>query len=342
VRGVDGGGDVGRTRLRGRRVLTALGLLVTLALVAVAVRAIDLREVAEALRASDVRWVVPALLAFAAATLLRALRWRSLFVGATQPPVRPVLASMLIGDLFNNVLPARAGEPARMLALHARSGASRAQIASTIVLERLFDVSVLLLLLFASLPWLPQVTWLRAAAWLALVVGTVAVAAVLLLAFLGDRPARLLLRPLRFVPFLSPARLEHAPVNATQGLAALTDVRLAVRALVLTLGAWACGILSAWLLSLGFDLGVGPLAMVLVVVATALGMGVPSAPAAIGVFEAAVVIALAAYGVPAAQALSFGLALHALGFVPLVVAGLLVLAHGRRSRGGQPARGRSH
>jgi glycosyltransferase 2 family protein len=323
---------LGRGRLRGGRLLPLVGLLVTLGLVAVAARKIDPADVVEALRANDLRWLAPAFLAFCAATLFRALRWRSLFVRETRPGTRPVLASMLVGDLFNNVLPMRAGEAARLLALHARTGASRAQIGATVVLERLFDVAVLLLLLFVSLAWLPEVTWLRAAVWLALVAGGVAVGAIVALAIFGDRPLRLLLRPFRRVPFLPLDRLEQAPANATRGLAGLTDARVAGGALAFTVGAWTFGILAAWLLSLGFALEVSPLAILLVVVATALGMAVPSAPASIGVFEAATVVALAAYDVPAAQALSYALVLHALGFLPLVAGGLLVLLHGRRSR----------
>jgi uncharacterized protein (TIRG00374 family) len=311
-----------------RRLAALLGLAVTATLVVVALRKIEPGDVLEALRASSLVWILPALGALALATLLRALRWRFLFVPETRPAPRPVLASMLVGDLFNNVLPLRAGEAARILALHARSRVSRAQIGATVVLERLFDVALLLLLLVAALPWLPEVTWLRAAAWLGAAVGVGAAVLVVLLAAFGDRPVQLLLRPLRRLPFLSAERWEQAPANVTRGLAGLRRPRVAFQALALTAAAWGAGICSAWLLMFGFDLELGPSAAVLVVVATALGMGLPSAPAALGVFEAATVVALAAYGIPAAHALSYALVLHAVSFVPLVTAGLLVLAFG--------------
>jgi len=317
---------------RRQPLLVALGIAVTLALVAVAARAIDPAEVLDALRASDLRWLAPALGAFAAAAVLRALRWRALLVDAERPRFRDVAAAMLVGDLFNNVLPARAGEAARLLALHARSGTSRAQIAATVVLERVFDVLVLLLLLVLALPLLPEVTWLRAAAWLGAALGGGAVAAAVLLRVFGGRPLELLVRPLRLVPFLPHERIAAAPANAVRGLAGLRRPATAGAALALTAAAWGCAVVTAWLLTLAFDLGVPWPAALLVTVATALGMTIPSAPASLGVFEAAAVVALAAFGVPAALALSYALVLHALMFTSLVAAGLLVLARGGRPR----------
>jgi uncharacterized membrane protein YbhN (UPF0104 family) len=94
---------------------------------------------------------------------------------------------------------------------------------------------------------------------------------------------------------------------------------------------------SFWFLTLGFDLDVPPLAGLLVVIAINLAMILPSSPAAIGVFEAATIVALTAYGISESDALSYALVLHALNFVPYVVVGSLVLhrhAAAVRRRGG--------
>ena len=56
-----------------------------------------------------------------------------------------------------------------------------------------------------------------------------------------------------------------------------------------------------------------------------LGLILPASPAAVGVFEAAVLVALKAYGVPESRALSYALVLHALNFFPYIVAGPFLL-----------------
>ena len=67
------------------------------------------------------------------------------------------------------------------------------------------------------------------------------------------------------------------------------------------------------------------LAGLLVVVATNLVLILPSSPGALGVFEAATVVALKAFGVDDSLALSYALVLHALNLLPYIAAGAFVL-----------------
>jgi uncharacterized membrane protein YbhN (UPF0104 family) len=63
------------------------------------------------------------------------------------------------------------------------------------------------------------------------------------------------------------------------------------------------------------------------VIAVGLAMILPAPPAALGVFEGATVVAVQAYDVPHADALSFALVLHALNFLPFVaIAGAAAIA----------------
>src|SRR5207237_537534 len=139
----------------------------------------------DSLRRSNYWWLVPALAALVIANVLRAFRWQFLFARETRPPFEPVLSAMLIGQFFNNVLPARAGEAARVVALGQTAGTSRVEAAGTVVIERAYDVLTVLVLLFVALPWLPHVTWLRAAAILAIALTAGLLAAFVLLALYG-------------------------------------------------------------------------------------------------------------------------------------------------------------
>ncbi len=236
-----------------------------------------------------------------------------------------MLSATILGQFFNNVLPARAGEAARVIALNRSARASRAEIVATVVVERVYDVLALLVILFVLLPWLPHVTWVHAAAILAIVLVAGTAAAVLVLARFGERPFRFLLRPLARLPFLSLERTEGAAAGLVRGAASLRQPWPAVVALVLTSLSWALLALSIWVLMLGFDLGLSPLAGALVSVAVGLSLILPSSPAAVGVFETAALVALKAYGIPKSDALSYALVLHAVNFFPYVAAGAVVL-----------------
>ncbi len=326
------------TGRRRRRLSAALAVVVTVAFTYLAVRDVDFDELGQSLRESNYWWLVPALGMLALGFLLRAVRWRALFAATTRPDLWPTTQALLVGQFFNSVLPLRAGEPARVVALHALGGASRAETAGTVVVERFFDVLALLLLLFVALPWLPEVTWLRAAGLLAIALVLALAAAVLLLRVYGDRPLSFVLRPLARLPFLVPERVEAATRNLMHGLVALRSPRVGLVAFLWTVLSWLVIATSFWLVMLGFHLDLSPTAGLLTLIATGLALVLPSAPAAVGVFEAATLVALAAYGIPQTRALSYALVVHALNVLPFIAAGLVLLNVHQGLVG--PARGR--
>ena len=308
-----------------RSLLLWLGLAVSAVFLYLAVRGVDWAEVRAALGASNYWWLAPALVALAAGVAVRALRWQFLFTRATRPTFRAALDALLVGIFVNTILPARAGEAARIVVLNQQQQTSRVEALGTVVLERALDILCLLLLLFAVAPWLPPVSWLEPAAALAGALAVILGALALVLARYGDRPIRAALRPLARFRIVGEKRLELAGANLARGFVALRDWRLLIGGIALTMLSWLCLGLSMWFVLVAFDLGLSPLAGVLVAIAVNIGMILPSSPAAVGVFEAAVLVALDAYGVPKEQALSCALVAHALNVVPFLVAGPLVL-----------------
>lgn len=301
------------------------GLLVSAFFAYLAVRHVQFDDVWHGLRTSNYWWLVPSFLMLAVTVFVRALRWRFLFSRETRPGTKPVLLALLIGYFFNNVLPARAGEAARIVVLTRRGGTSGAETAATVVIERVLDVVFLLALLFVTLPWLPEVTWLRPAAVLAVAVATGLAIAIVLLALFEERPLRFALRPLARLPFLSRERVELIATNFARGLVSLRSPRLALGAAFWTALGWLTLAVSTWLLMIGFGIHVSLVGGLFVVVATNLAMILPSSPAAIGVFEAATLVALRPYGISDSQALSYALVLHAMSFIPFVAVGLVLV-----------------
>ena len=324
---------------RARLAAPWLGLFVAVFFGWLAVRGVDSHEAWSAVRSSEPWWLVPAFATLVGAVGLRAVRWHVLFAPESRPPLQAVLRALLVGYFFNNVLPARAGEAARVVALHRSSGNSRAEIAATVVVERLFDVLALVLLLFVMSPWLPDVTWARSAAILAVGIALAAVLVAVGVRIWGERPFHVLLRPLAWLPFVTEERLARAAGNLIGGLAAIRRPRPAAIGLAWTLLSWLALGLSTWFVLVGFHLGLSPLAGLLTVIAINLALVLPSSPAAVGVFEAATLVALSAYGVSTSEALPAALVLHLLNLVPYLVAGGVVLQGGRALRAARAAPG---
>jgi glycosyltransferase 2 family protein len=287
---------------------------------------VHLDETWDALRSVTYWWLVPATAAMGVSVVMRAARWRILFEPGRRPALWPTTKATLLGYFFNNILPARAGEAVRIVALKYYADVSPAEATATVVVERLFDVLSLLLLLFVTSPWLPHISWLRSAAVLACVLLVILAIGIALVVKYGERPVRRLLDPFQRLPFFRDADLDQVAHNVTRGLSTLRRPGHGLYAFAWTVGSWLVLALSLWFLTLGFDLDLPMLAALLMTVAIGLAFIVPAAPAAVGVFEAAAIAAATAYDVPRPQALAYALVLHAVGFFPFVVAGFALLA----------------
>src|SRR4051794_11769643 len=328
--------SVGSASMRLHRIaaVTAIvgGLAVSAVFTYLAARDVEWHRFRAGLAESDYRWLVPAAATLALGVFLRGVRWRLLFPPGSRPPLGATLRALLVGTFFNNVLPGRPGEGIRVLTLHQETGTSRAAALGTAVAERVLDVVVLLALLFVALPWLPPLSWVGRAAVVAAAVGAVVVVVAIVLALWGRRTLARALRPLVRLPGVGSAALDRAAGDLVDGLAALHRLRVALPALALTTLATLVLACSYWLVTFAFSLDVGFGAGILVMVATNLAMVVPSSPAAIGVFEAATLVALHPYGVDRSEALSYAVVLHALNTLPFIAIGaVLVPRHGVRA-----------
>ncbi|HEX3873148.1 MAG TPA: lysylphosphatidylglycerol synthase transmembrane domain-containing protein, partial [Solirubrobacteraceae bacterium] len=258
----------GSGRWSGRRVaFQAATVLLAVGFGYLAVRNVRFSDAWRALRKSDFWWLIPASAAFAGATLMRALRWRSLFARGRRPPRGPVVAATMIGYLFNNIMPARAGEAARVVALNQRAGTPAAEIVGTVVVERAYDVLSILIIFFCAAPWLPHVSWLGPAAVFAAALAVAFAAAIWVLAVHGDRPLRFVLRPIGRLPRLSADRVDAFSIGLATGLSGLRDRRVALEAFAWSIGIWLLSALWAWLILLAFQPQLGFAAGVLVIVA---------------------------------------------------------------------------
>src|ERR1043166_986408 len=127
----------------------ALGFLISAALLAYLFHSIEWSKVAQHIR--DANYWLLALTSIAATCIfpLRARRWRTILDPvAPRLPFGPLWRSTAIGMALNNLLPARAGEPARAFALsRERPEVPFSTAFASLAVDRVFDALVILLLM---------------------------------------------------------------------------------------------------------------------------------------------------------------------------------------------------
>jgi uncharacterized membrane protein YbhN (UPF0104 family) len=111
-----------------------------------------------------------------------------------------------------------------------------------------------------------------------------------------------------------------------EGLGAVRDPGLFVRAVAWSVAVWMCMAASVWLGLLAFDIrGPGFTGALLVQSVIAFAVALPSSPGFFGPFEAGARISLKLYGIDATSIASFAMGYHILTFIPVTLLGLWYL-----------------
>lgn len=221
-------------------------------------------------------------------------------------PLRSTFLATLAGLAINNVVPAKAGELAKAAWLARSSHTSVGPCLGLVIMERFFDVNVLALLGLWTL-------W-----------GTHERVAAGLLACLVAGWAVLI--ALRRWPGLV-ARLPSEGILGSLGRALIASVDQTGPGRLVWLGVSSLALWIVYTVQMGValigaaGLELGPMGVLRALTASGLGMLLPSSPGALGVYEAAMMSALASSGVPRDQALAAALFAHMAQFVPVTLAG---------------------
>jgi len=291
-----------------RPILRALvGLGVSAVAIVLVVRQVDIAAAWEVLQGALPVFVAATVACIVLDVTLRALRWRGLLVPLARLRLPTVAASLLVGYLANNILPARLGELIRSHHLGDRTGISRASVLGTVVVERVVDTGVLVAIASAAIIVL-SVRGIVASAVLLGLAATGLLVAALALALVAHR-----------LPYADRAiaaaerwpAMMRAASKLRGGLAVAGRPRTMAGAIGWSVVAWAATIVAfaAAGQAIGVELTWGQAA--LLAAGTSLVTAIPAGPGYVGTFELAAVEIAKAVGVPTDPAFALALLVHA-------------------------------
>ena len=294
--------------------ITGGALLIALA-VLLRLRALDWGRLESAFGALGARPLLTGVVGGFGVTALQSLRWWVV----TRPVLRvrygQAYGAILVGGLFNAILPALAGDLLRVQYLAERARVSRATLYGTELIDFWTDKS----------GWLPAFALLAVTGspplWMYRAMAVMAAIAAALLA-----GVLLLRRRLRSVTASDGWKGRFAA-----GLAASSPARLATTALLLAALPWTWEAIVIQHAASAADITLLPLHAFVLLTAFNLAMVVP-VPAGLGVHEAASTAVLVSIGVPLERAIAFALVYHVSQLVPYVIGGAgALVARGRAS-----------
>lgn len=304
-----------RGRVRRRAALLAVAVVVA-GLVVFALSRLDLHRIVHDLFTANPGWVALSLLLMALSLVLRSVSWQQTLRAAlpdTRIPWGAVIRATMIGVMGSAIFPGRVGEPTRVLVLARRlEGPTKrllAVIAGTVFSQTLINVLALAILAAVTFSSVSIFHGQEAG-----LVGAIAVPALIGAIVLGGPSLLRLGRRSRVERVRRAASLvTRLLALARRGLAVFTRPRNGVAAVTAQLLAWALQWGSCYMivLALGLQHEATPATAAAILLAVNVSAVLPATPSNVGVFQAACLVVLAAYGVGAGPGLAYGIILQA-------------------------------
>lgn len=260
--------------------------------------------------------------------VLRAAAWRELLEG--KAGFWQAFRIVNEGYLLNNILIHRAGEFARAIFMGQASGLGFTRAFSSIILERVFDLIFAAGIFLLCLPLVVGATWAKTAGIFTLALVMTGLIALFIMARQRVR-VEAWFNKIQVQGKLWNRLIKPQLNNLLDGLAVLNHPRRFLVGAGLIFGSWLVAFGYHFILLRALVPDAPFWWAVFTDTSLAMGIALPSAPAALGVYEGAIVGALALLGVTSSTGLAFAITLHAMQFVITAILGLIGLAQDGRS-----------
>ena len=328
-----------------------VGTVISIAALYLAFRNVPFVDLLDYMASIDAIWIVPTVCLVWGGFALRAIRWRYILQSTHSVEFAAAYHPLIVGFTINCILPGRVGEVARPLILYQREKIPVTTGLATVVVERVFDLIILLGLFMLVLSYVQiggghefefsgyrlDRDTLQGVFNAMLKVSGVLIAFIILISFKKTR--NVLNRWLMRLPnllFTAGSNFKNKverkiciPMtrsieNVSIGMTLIKSPLRTAVCLVFSLAVWLTAAFSYYVFSLGCPaIDLNPAQMTAVMIIICFVIALPSVPGFWGLWEAGGVFALALFGVSEKEAAGFTLANHAVQIVPVILAGLL-------------------
>ncbi|MCP5101042.1 MAG: flippase-like domain-containing protein [Chloroflexi bacterium] len=300
-----------------------LGVLVSAVFLWWALNGLELGKVWGDIQSANYLWLIPSIATYFVAVWARTWRWDYMLRPLKHIPVRRLFPVVVIGYMGNNIYPFRAGEVLRSYVLRTREEVPMSASLATVIVERVFDGLVMLVFVFAALPFAPipseniqSIVVIASIAFFGALIVFFSIAAV---------PERILKLTEwvsgRFLPERFQTPLLDFARRFMIGLESLRSFRNVLMIFFTSVVVWLLETVKYWFVMHAFDFEVSFFALMLMNGIVNLATTLPSAPGYVGTFDGPGIAVLVLYGVKDTIATAYTLVLHAALWLPITLLG---------------------
>ena len=309
------------------RINVILGILVGLLFIWLAFRGTDIEGIKSSFEAAKYLYVIPVVPLTIIVLMLRSYRWGVILEPLEKIDQWSLFSITAVGFMAISLLPVRMGELARPYLISQKSTIKMGSSLATIVVERIFDMLTLMMVLLLILMMVELPAWIFRSACSILLIVIPLFLVLIFLAVKRDVSVKGIDRIIGKLPKTLSSRLARLLHSFLDGLQILPDLKKIFYLASLSVLIWFLVGLSTYILFSSFEsmLGLSLAAAYVVLVITALGVTLPTAPGFVGNYHFSCVLALTIFGIPKTDALTFAILLHFIQVMVTIVLGLIFL-----------------
>lgn len=322
----------------------AIGLIIIFLSLYYAFKGVEPSTLFDALKKVNYLHLINAIILISLTFLFRAMRWRYLIRSVKEVKTIDLFSPLFVGFMAN-LLPARAGEIIRAFLLGKKEGISFSASFATVFIERLFDMAIVLLMLFWVLFFYADsfthadgtvsnlMGYMITFGWISLLVSLFIFAFSVLLQYKNDWAMKIVHICIKPLPDKWGYKIVEMAHSFTEGLSILRDKKGFLASTILSLLVWITITFTYYPIFQAFDIAnelpMLPSIMILTLTIAIFITMFPT-PGFLGSFQAACVVALhEIYKIPKATAASYGIVawLTVMGFIIIVGAVFVLKDH---------------
>ncbi|MEI7770043.1 MAG: lysylphosphatidylglycerol synthase transmembrane domain-containing protein [Chloroflexales bacterium] len=308
-----------------RSIRLLVGVVISLIAIYFCAVGVDYTSVWGYLRQANLVLIGLAIASVGLNNVAKAMRWKLLLGerGATVS-LWHLLQLHLVAQMLNQILPTRVGDISRIY-LAGDLGLSRSFVLGTVALEKIIDMACYALIFALLLVMIPLPAWVRQPTYALALAALAALCGLGVLFLFRQRFSGLPQWIARWAPARLRDRVETIIGAALESLHVLADRRFGVRMTLLSTLIWITAALANYFVLWALHIDAPPVSGLFVLFVLLAGINISSVPGQIGVFEYLCVLSLGVFGVDQARAISFGVLLHVITYLPPLVAGVLAM-----------------
>lgn len=302
-----------------------IGIIISAVLIVLSVRGIDYQAALVKLKSIQLSYVILFVILMVFMQYLRSYRWGVILQPLEKIGQLPLFSVTCVGFLAIAAIPARIGELARPYLISKRSSIKMSAALGTVIVERFLDSFTVLGMALIVLMLFDLPSWMLVASIIFSIFALALFCFILFLILRREAALKFVNSILTRLPGKLAGKIDQVIHHFIDGLQIITNIKLLLYLLILSIVIWLLDVLAIYVLLLAFGFNLPIIASFILMILVIVGIAIPTAPGFVGNWHYFCYLALSIFNITKTDAFSFAFIHHFLSMVLVLILGIAFL-----------------